>query len=123
MNERLYELTYKLKEDISSDKRVLLLNKIEDELNNNDEVISLAYKKDKLSSEYSDLLSYLKEDDPIVKNKQKELYEAKKQLDSLPLVIKYNKAYQDVRILLEEISNILFKDLKSVDHESCCRKI
>ena len=43
--------------------------------------------------EYKEILRFNDENSEVAKAKQKELYLAKKELDELDVVIKYNKAY------------------------------
>ena len=42
----IYTKTSDLKEKLNGDPRVVLLNKLEKEMNDNEEVMALAYKKD-----------------------------------------------------------------------------
>lgn len=107
----MLDLLYELKDSLNKDDRIILLNKIEEELNNDKNVNLLAMKKNRINEEYNELLRFNDENSDIVKNKQKELYLAKKELDELPIVKQYNKAYQDVRLLYEHISKELFDKL------------
>lgn len=111
MDIKLLDLIYELKETIDNDERVIFLSKIEKELENDLNVISLSIKKNRISEEFKELLRFSKEFDDKVKTKQKELYLAKKELDELEIVKKYNKAYQAVRMLYEDISKELFSEL------------
>lgn len=108
MNKVLNEKLIILKEKMNSDPRVIELNKIENELNNSDEVMKLAYKKDMAVIDFEDALKHFGEKSNEAKEAQKVLANAKLELDKHPLVIKYNKAYQEVRLYYEEISQKLF---------------
>ena len=44
--EKIYNLSYELKDLLVNNSRIVLLNNLEEEMNNNDEVMALAYKKD-----------------------------------------------------------------------------
>lgn len=114
MQSNLVNNLYKLKEEIEKDKRVVLLNSLEDELNNNEDVMRLAYKKDMCLVDYEDALKFFKSDSKEVSLAQEKLYKAKLELDSHPLVIKYNKAYKDVRLLYKKISFELFGEFLNV---------
>lgn len=112
MEDRFINLIYELKEAINDDPRVIKLNEIELELSSNRDVINLSIKKNRISEEYKEILRFNDENSELAKAKQKELYLAKKELDELDIVIKYNKAFQEVRLLYEHISSTLFDELK-----------
>lgn len=114
MDIKLLELTNNLKKEIENDQRVILLNNLDKEISSNEEIMSLAYKKDVASTNYSDLLKIYKDDSREVVNARKALYEAKKNLDSHPLIVSYNKAYRDVKELLDEINKSLFNDFSEI---------
>lgn len=113
MDNELLNSLHMLKESIDLDPRVISLNEIEKAMNENEEVMRLAYLKDIAAMEYDDSLKHFKDNDPVVIAKQKALYEAKYNLDSHPLVKEYNKAYQEVRLLYEHINEELFGELLS----------
>lgn len=115
MDIKLLELTNNLKNEIENDFRIILLNSLDKEISSNEEIMSLAYKKDVASTYYSDLLKIYKDDSLEVIAARKTLYEAKKNLDSHPLIVKYNKAYFDVKNLLDEINKILFNDFSEIE--------
>ena len=107
----IYSLSYELKDILSQDERVLLLNKLEEEMNANEEVMKLAYQKDVAVSNYSDVLNHFDENSKEAKDTHHEMFLAKEALDNHPLVRKYLKAYQEVRDLYFEINDILFSNL------------
>ena len=98
-----------LKESLENDSRVLRLNELDKQINENEEIMKLAYKKDMALLSYEDSLKHFKEDSKEVKDAQKALYEAKLSLDKHPLVIEYNNAYKLVRELYNKINEVLFK--------------
>lgn len=112
MDEQIYFLINKLKNAIDNDDRIITLNKIEKEMNENEEVMLLAYKKDLATNEYSDLFKIYDENSDQVIASRNRLLEAKERLESHPLVKEYLKAYKEVRLLLIEVNNILFKDFR-----------
>ena len=113
MEKDIYQLATTLKERLSNDERIKKLEALEEEMNNDKTVMSLAYAKDVASSEYSDILNHFSSDSETAKKYQTKLYEAKKSLDEHPLVREYLKAYKEVRELYSEINAILFNDLSA----------
>lgn len=112
MNDSLMNSLAKLKEAIESDERVLRLSNLDKKLNENEEVMKLAYKKDMALVSYEDALKHFKEDSKEVKEAQKRLHEAKLSLDNHPLVKEYNEAYKEVRLLYNKINEELFSRFK-----------
>ena len=117
MNIKLLELTNNLKSEIDNDSRFILLNQLDKEISCNEEVMALAYKKDLASTLYSDLLKIYKEDSNEVEAARRELYEAKKNLDSHPLIKEYNRAFKEVNLVLNKVNTTLFKDFSG--EEKC----
>lgn len=111
MEKDIYAIANQLKEDLQNDERVKKLQAIEQEMNNDKNVMALAYAKDVAASKYSDILNHFSEDSETAKKYQRKLYEIKKALDEHPLVQQYLKAYKEVRELYSEINSILFNDL------------
>ena len=107
----IYSLSYELKELLSQDERVVLLNKLEKEMNNNEEVMALAYQKDLAISNLSDAINHFGENSEEAKKAQHELFLKKEALDNHPLVRDYLKAYQEVRELYFNLNDILFSNL------------
>ena len=112
MNDNIYFLTSELKNEMSNDPRFIRLDELEKKMKDDETVIALAMKKDKLNDRYNDLVRFYKDDDPLVVKVRRELMEAKKELDSHPLVKEYLEAYSVVRDLLNEVNDILFGDFK-----------
>ena len=108
MNEEILKLTYQLKDALNKDSRIVNLNQIEVAMNENEEVMSLSYKKDVALDKYNEMLKYFSDTSEEVIKARKELAKNKKELESHPLVREYLKAYQMVRMLYEEINNTLF---------------
>lgn len=112
MDDKIYFLAKELKITLDNDERIIRLNEIEKRMNDNEEVMALSYRKDLASDKYSDLLKIYSEDDEIVLNARRELIARKEELESHPVVKEYLKAYSEVRMLLFELNNILFRDFK-----------
>lgn len=108
MELELLDAIYKLKENLQNDQRIILLNKIEKEMNESEEVMALGYKKDMAEVNYSDLLKIYPDDSGQVVSARKALYEAKKNLESHPLVREYLIRYREVRLLYEQINDTIF---------------
>lgn len=112
MNEEIYQKAETLKEMLENDPRIIRLNKAEKRMDESEEVMALAYKKDMAAVKYSDTLNHFKEDSKEAQNALKELHQAKYNLDSHPLVKDYLKAFKEVRELYDEINKILFSSFK-----------
>jgi cell fate (sporulation/competence/biofilm development) regulator YlbF (YheA/YmcA/DUF963 family) len=111
MVSNIYLLAGELKDLLDNDERLIRLNKLENELNNNEEVMALSYQKDLAVSSYSDALNHFANDSEEIKKYQHELFLKKEALDNHPLVKSYLKAYSEVRDLYFQINEILFNDL------------
>jgi len=111
MVSNIYLLAGELKDLLDNDERIIRLNKLENELNNNEEVMALSYQKDLAVSAYSDALNHFANDSKEIKQYQHELFLKKEALDNHPLVKSYLKAYSEVRDLYFQINEILFNDL------------
>lgn len=112
MDIKLNELTQELKEQMNNDPRFILLDKLEKEISENEEIMRLAYKKDMASLAYSDKLKIYSEDSLEIEPYRRALYEAKLALDTHPLIIEYNKAYKNVREVIDNVNNIIFTGFK-----------
>ena len=117
MVSNIYLLAGELKDLLDNDERIIRLNKLENELNNNEEVMALSYQKDLAVSAYSDALNHFANDSEEIKKYQHELFLKKEALDNHPLVKSYLKAYSEVRDLYFQINEILFNDLSSHQKE------
>ena len=102
MNERIYNELDKLKTAMKEDERLLRLSELESRLEKDEETIKLSRILKSKEEAYSSSLSAFGEGSE----------EAKKELDSLPLVKKYYKAYTEVRDLYMLIDDILFSPFR-----------
>lgn len=116
MVSNIYLLAGELKDLLDNDERIIRLNKLENELNNNEEVMALSYQKDLAVSSYSDALNHFANNAEEMKKYQHDLFLKKEALDNHPLVKEYLKAYSEVRDLYFQINEILFNDL-SLHHK------
>lgn len=112
MDEKILNLTEELKAAMDNDPRFLRLKEIEERMNNDESVMKLAYQKDMKNDRYNDLLKIYDENHPLVKQAQKELYEANQELNNHMLVKSYMAAYLEVKMVLHQVNNILFSDFK-----------
>ena len=113
MEDNIYSKAEKLKELLLQDERVIRLNELEKQMNENEEVMALAYQKDLAASDYSDVLNHFSENSDEAKQALKKLHAAKLKLDNHPLVKEYLSYYKEVRELYEEINKILFSNFNS----------
>lgn len=111
MVSNIYLLAGELKDLLDNDERLIRLNKLENELNNNEEVMALSYQKDLAVSSYSDALNHYANNSEEIKKYQHELFLKKEALDNHPLVKEYLKAFSEVRDLYFQVNEILFNDL------------
>ena len=107
----IYSLSYELKDLLTNDPRIIRLNELEKKMNEDEEVMALAYQKDLAVSSYSDALNHFAKDSEEVKKAQHDLHLKKEALDNHPLVREYLKAYSEVRDLYLNINDILFSNL------------
>lgn len=114
MDNSLIESLSKLKDAIKNDPRVLKLEELDKQLNNDEEVMKLAYKKDMALLAYEDALKNFKEGSKEVSEAQKSLHKAKLDLDNHSLVKQYNEAYKEVRHIYDMINEQLFNDFVKV---------
>lgn len=112
MDEKLFELSTKLKDAIQNDSRIEVLNLAENEMENDNNARILSYKMDCAVGDYNEMIRLFGLDSKEAKSAQKNLYEAKKELEQLPSVRLYFNKYKDVRILYEAINKILFDDFR-----------
>ena len=117
--DKVIEKAYKLKNAMDIDPRFIKLNDIEKKMENDSEVIRLSYKKDLLEDRYNDALRHFDKESKEVKDAQHELYLAKKELESHPLVREYLSSYQEVRLIIETINDTLFSDLYIKECNKC----
>ena len=113
MKETTINKAYALHEEIIHDSRYLHLLELEKEMENNEEVCLLSYRKDTANSHYNDMLKIYNEESDEVKKARHDLFLAKQALESHPVVIEYLKAYQEVRELFDNINDILFGGLNA----------
>ena len=113
MSENIYLQAEELKKSLSNDPRVIRLNELEKKMNDDEEVMALAYKKDMAAVNYSDILNHFKDDSKEATEALKVLHQAKLDLDNHPLVQEYLKAYKEVRELYEQINEILFANFSA----------
>ena len=111
MVSNIYLLAGELKDLLDNDERIIRLNKLENELNNNEEVMALSYQKDIAVSSYSDALNHFANNSEEMKKYQHDLFLKKEALDNHPLVKEYLNAYSEVRDLYFQVNEILFNDL------------
>lgn len=111
--EDIYSLSEQLKKTLDNDPRLIALNEAEEKMNNDKSVISLVIAKEKALNEYNDILSHFDRESETAHKYQKKLYEAKKALEEHPLVKDYLAKYQVVRMLYQQIEDILFSDLNT----------
>ena len=117
--EKVYSLCEELSNALKNDKRVVDLSIKEKLMEENEEAMRLSYNKDLKEIAYNDALKHFSKDSKEVKKAQRDLFLAKKELESLQVVKDYLKAYKKVRELYDEINNILFSSLSNKGNKAC----
>ena len=110
MEIKTYQSLLKFKEILKKHPSFVGLLRLEKEMEEDEEVQLLAYKKDLANSDYNDILKIYKEDDLEARKVREKLYLAKKNLEEHPKVRKYLEKYSEVRNILKEVNHILFDD-------------
>ena len=108
MNEKLFEKVSELKAEIDNSPEVKELNRLNSLLENDEEVMKLCYKKDCAVTKYEDALKHFGENSDEAIQAQKELHQAKFELDSNELVKKYNEQFKIVRKIYDKINEKIF---------------
>lgn len=117
MNNSLYEEVYKLRDQMKSDPRFLALKEMDEKLNNNEEVMKLAYQKKMAIVEYEDALNHYGKNSLELKKAQQNLAKCKLNLDNHPLVKEYYLALQKVREMDRKVNEKLFDDFNMKEEE------
>ena len=104
---------------IKLDNRITSLETIEKKMENDDSVILLARKKEEREIAYSDLLKIYKDDSEEVSSARKNLFLAKKELESHPIVREYLSKYSEVRELYQSIYHIIFSSYSYNGNKVC----
>lgn len=112
MEEKIYFLAKDINEELNNNPDVILLNKLEKELNESYEVYTLSNKKDEALEKYLSNKEALGENSEITNESMKELSKAKEELNNHPLVKEYLSVYSRVRDLYLKINNILLSDYR-----------
>lgn len=108
MNQILLEKVLKLKNEIENSPEVKELNRLNELLENDEEVMKLCYRKDVCISNYEDALKHFGENSNEAKEAQKALHQAKLALDKNEVVMKYNEQFKIVRKMYDKINEEIF---------------
>lgn len=104
-------LAYELKELIEKDERFIVYKEKEKAMENNEEVMALAYNKDLKETYLSDTLKHFPSSSPVARKARVELFRASERLDAHPVVKEYIEASKKIDELYKEINDILFTNL------------
>ena len=108
MDQILLEKASKLKEELDNLPEVKELERLNKLLNENEDVMRLAYRKDMAATKYEDAMRYFGKDSDEAIEAQKQLHLAKLELDKHELVMAYNKQYKIVREIYDRINKEIF---------------
>ena len=106
-------LAYELKDLISHDPSFLNYLEKEKIMENDEEVMALAYNKDLKETYLSDALKHFSHDSKEVRQARLELFRASERLDSHPVVKEYLLASKKLDEIYDAINDILFEELKN----------
>lgn len=109
MNDNVWKQVQELRDALKSDPRILRLDELEKKVNDNQEIKSLFSS---LKEKENVFVHANRTNKDEMAKANRELYEAKLALDSLPLAKEYNAAYIEVRDLYMTIDDILFGDYR-----------
>jgi len=113
MNSKLADLIEKIKELLMETPEYKSLILAEKEMEESDEVKVLSYKKDLALMEYNDALKIYNDKDNIyVIDAKKKLAKSIEILNAHTLVKIYNEKYNKFKEICNEISSIIFSDIK-----------
>ena len=111
MEDIIYQKVLNLKEALSNNKDIQLLEKLEKEMLDNDQFKILAYRLDMSSLKYNDSLKHNEN-----KETQKKLYNQMMDdyhnLHNLTIVKQYDEQYLKVKKIYQEINKNIFDDFK-----------
>ena len=108
MDQILLEKASNLKEELDNLPEVKELERLNKLLNESEDVMRLAYKKDMCATKYEDAIRYFGKESDEATEAQKQLHLAKLELDKHQLVIAYNKQYKIVREIYDRINKEIF---------------
>ena len=108
MDQILLNKATKLKEELDNLPEVKELERLNSLLNENEDVMRLAYKKDMCATKYEDTIRYFGKESDEALEAQKALHLAKLELDKHELVQAYNKQYKIVRKIYDKINEEIF---------------
>lgn len=117
MREELYHELYELKKKLEKNEYFLELKCLDEELNNNEEVMKLAYKKEMAILDYEDALNHFGKKSEEARKNQQILAKCKLELDSHPLVKEYYQTLKKVREIDSKINLELFEDFNHFEVE------
>ena len=103
----IYELAYKLNEELLKDELIIRVKEKEIIMNNNNEFIKLVMSYDSLKAEKEDLERFNLD----TKDIQKRLYELKYQIDTLEVVKDYRLALKEAKEYLNKIAKEIFDNI------------
>jgi len=111
---KCFHLAYELKALLDNDSRILLLNELEKEMEEDEEIMALSYNKDLKETYLNDALKHFGKDSIEVRKANVEYFRAASKLNENEKVKKYLQAYNEVESLYKEINEILFNDFKGI---------
>jgi cell fate (sporulation/competence/biofilm development) regulator YlbF (YheA/YmcA/DUF963 family) len=106
-------LAHELKSVLEADERVLHLNILDQQLNQQQSLLQLTETYQRAQANYQSMWESYGDDSPHLLRARAELHQAKTMVDSHPLVKDYLKAYGLVRVLYQHIQQKIFAPFKA----------
>ena len=113
MNSRSLQSLLRLRRAFESDARLALISELDAEIEKDMQIKAISSKMNALAEEYSLARDHHGEKSEEARSAKEKLLLAKKELDELPLVVRYNEAYRVSSGLMLWVNDILFGDLVS----------
>lgn len=107
MDEHLIELINELNNELLHHPLIISVKEAEKEMEDNEEFIKKVVRFQNVTTNYNDAIKLKLPLDEL----QKELYEAKFELDTLDVVKNYRKKYKEAQEYLDKIAKTIFVDV------------
>ncbi|MEY3431873.1 MAG: hypothetical protein RIS53_771 [Bacillota bacterium] len=109
----LITLARELKEALENNEHVVLLNQLDQQLNQNQTLLTLSESYQRAQINYQAMWESYGDESPHLLRARAELHQVKIQVDSHPLVRDYLKTYGQVREIYQSIQQKIFTPFKS----------
>lgn len=95
------------------------IKEIEEQIFSDKEIIPFIVAFNKAQDDFNFVLSHFKDDEEKVEEAKRKLVSAKKEMDNIPLIKKYNALYEEISSETLYLENNLKKILANGENKSC----